>query len=137
MSIVFRSRFAFSARAALALALSGALGACGVAPVPEPRADVPEAWQNNAPLGAAPDFHGWWRAFGDPGLDRLVERALDENLSLQQAAYRVRAARALAERSSAALKPEVGFHTFAEPAPDSSASYFQAGFDAKWEFGLF
>ena len=137
MSIVFRSRFAFAARAALTLAFSAVLGACGVAPVPEPRADVPETWRHNAALGPAPDFHGWWHAFGDAELDRLVERALAENLSLQQAAWRVRAARSLADRSSAALKPEVGFHTFAEPAPDSSASYFQAGFDAKWEFGLF
>ena len=141
MLTVFRIRFAFAARGALALALSAALGACGVAPVPAPRADVPAAWRNapadRAALGPAPDFHGWWRAFGDAGLDRLVERALAENLTLQQSAYRVRAARSLADRSSAALKPEVGAHTFAEPAPDSSASYFQAGFDAKWEFGLF
>ena len=33
--------------------------------------------------------------------------------------------------------PQFGFRTYAEPTPDSSASYFQAGFDAKWEFGLF
>jgi len=137
MSIVFRSRFALAVRAWLALALLAALGACGVAPVPAPRADLPDAWRNNPAPGPAPDFRSWWRAFGDSELDRLVERALAENLSLQQAAYRVRAARALAERSSAARKPEVGAHTFAEPAPDSSASYFQAGFDAKWEFGLF
>ena len=137
MSTVFHRRFAFAARVLPALALSAALVACGVAPVPEPRADVPDAWRHDAGLGPAPDFHGWWHAFGDAELDRLVERALAENLTLQQAAWRVRAARALADRSSAALKPEVGAHTFAEPAPDSSASYFQAGFDAKWEFGLF
>lgn len=137
MSTVFRVRFALFTRAAPLFALAALVGACGVAPVPAPRADVPEAWHDNAAVGPAPDFHGWWHAFGDAGLDRLVDQALTENLSLQQAAYRVRAARALADRSSAALKPEVGAHTFAEPAPDSSASYFQAGFDAKWEFGLF
>lgn len=137
MSTVFRSRFAVTARAALALAFSAALGACSVAPVPEPPVDAPEAWRHNGALGPAPDFHGWWHAFGDAELDRLAERALAENLSLQQAAWRVRAARALADRSSAALKPDLAAHTFAEPAPDSSASYFQAGFDAKWEFGFF
>jgi NodT family efflux transporter outer membrane factor (OMF) lipoprotein len=137
MSIVFRRRFASAARALTALALTALLGACSVAPVPEPRVDAPEAWRHNAALGPAPDFHGWWHAFGDAALDRLVERALDENLSLQQAAYRLRAARALEHRSSAGFKPEVGAHTFAEPAPDSSASYFQAGFDARWELGLF
>jgi NodT family efflux transporter outer membrane factor (OMF) lipoprotein len=137
MSIVFHRRFAFAVRLSASFALAAALGACGVAPVPAPRADVPDAWRHDTALGPAPDFHGWWRAFGDAELDRLVERSLAENLSLQQAAYRVRAARALASQSAAALKPEVSAHTFAEPAPDSSASYFQAGFDAKWEFGLF
>ena len=76
MSIVFRSRFAFVARILPALALTSALAACSVAPVPAPRADVPDAWRNNAALGPAPDFHGWWRAFGDPELNALVDRAL-------------------------------------------------------------
>ena len=42
MSTVFRSRFAVTARAALALAFSAALSACSVAPVPEPPVDAPE-----------------------------------------------------------------------------------------------
>lgn len=141
MGIVFRIAFSHRSRLAAACALSVVLSACSVAPVPRPDADVPAAWRN-APgetetLGPAPDLRGWWRAFGDPDLDRLVEHALEGNLALRQSMYRVAAARALAGSSGSAFLPELGAHTFAEPAPDSSASYFQAGFDAKWEFGLF
>ena len=121
--------------------LAIALTACSAPPLPQPRADTPAAWQNVAPadaaLGPAPDLQSWWRAFDDAELDRLVDRALSGNLTLQQAAYRVQAARALTRRSTAEFRPIVGAHTFAEPTPDSSASYFQAGFDAKWEIGLF
>ena len=140
MGNVFRVHFATAARFAGAFALAAVLGACGVAPVPVPRAEVPTAWpqpDDAAALGPAPDLRLWWRAFGDAALDDLVDRALAENLTIEQAEYRLRAARALARRSNAEDKPEVGAHTFSEPAPDSSASYFQAGFDAKWEWGLF
>jgi NodT family efflux transporter outer membrane factor (OMF) lipoprotein len=141
MGIVFRIAFSCRPRLAAACALSVVLSACSVAPVPRPDADVPAAWRNapgeTGTLGPAPDLRGWWRAFGDPDLDKLVERALEGNLALRQSMYRVAAARALAGTSGSAFLPELGAHTFAEPAPDSSASYFQAGFDAKWEFGLF
>jgi len=118
-----------------------AIAGCTAPPVPEPRVDMPPSWQHAPPddatLGPAPDLRSWWHAFGDDELDRLVDRALAGNLGLQQAAYRITAARALTRQSEAAFKPVVGAHTFAEPTPDSSASYFQAGFDAKWELGLF
>jgi NodT family efflux transporter outer membrane factor (OMF) lipoprotein len=141
MGIVFRTAFFRRFRLA-ACTLSATLAACSVAPVPRPDAKVPAAWRNApagaaAALGAAPDLRGWWRAFGDPDLDGLVERALEGNLALRQSMYRVAAARALAGSSGSAFRPELSAHTFAEPTPDSSASYFQAGFDAKWELGLF
>lgn len=141
MGISFRATFDRTGRFATAGALACALGACSVAPVPEPQSDAPLVWRHApaeaAALGPAPDLRGWWHAFGDSALDRLVARALDGNLTLKQAAYRVTAARSLAGRSAATFKPEIGAHTFSEPTPDSSASYFQAGFDAKWELGLF
>ena len=37
----------------------------------------------------------WWRAFGDPELDALIDRALAANLDLRAALDRVREARAL------------------------------------------
>jgi NodT family efflux transporter outer membrane factor (OMF) lipoprotein len=40
------------------------------------------------------EYRNWWRAFNDPVLDRLIERAYRENLSLRSAGVRVVQARA-------------------------------------------
>ena len=105
---------------------------------PLPDATEP-AWRHAAGEASAPapDLRGWWHVFGDPALDRLVDAALEDNLTIAQARLRIEAARVLDARGQATFLPQVGFHTFAEPTPDSSASYFQAGFDARWELGLF
>jgi NodT family efflux transporter outer membrane factor (OMF) lipoprotein len=125
----------------LALAAGALLAGCVQVAVPRLDAPAPAAWQHapaaDAALGPAPDLRGWWKAFGDAELDRLVERALEQNLTIAQAALRIDAARVLTQHRYAAFLPSLGAHTFAEPAPDSSASYFQVGFDAKWELGLF
>lgn len=39
-------------------------------------------------------YRNWWKAFDDPALDRLIERAYRENLSLRSAGVRVLQARA-------------------------------------------
>ncbi|PZQ58913.1 MAG: RND transporter [Sphingomonas taxi] len=53
----------------------------------------------------APD---WWRAAGDPQLDRLVADALAGNPSLAAASARVRQAQAALARQDAELRPDVG-----------------------------
>lgn len=42
----------------------------------------------------APDYRDWWKVFNDPILDRLIDTAYRENLSLQVAGVRVLEARA-------------------------------------------
>ena len=49
----------------------------------------------------------WWTAFGDPELNTLVNRALQENFDLKTAWQRLKAARAAADRQSADLYPEL------------------------------
>jgi NodT family efflux transporter outer membrane factor (OMF) lipoprotein len=49
----------------------------------------------------------WWTRFGDPQMDSLVERALQSNLTLQQAESRLRQAYAVATQKGAALAPEL------------------------------
>lgn len=118
----------------------GTLAGCAVAPLPRLAGDTPAAWQNAAEgraQAAAPDLHGWWKAFNDAELDRLVERALAGNLTIAQAALRIDAARALAGATHAPYLPQLSARGYSEPTPDSSASYYQVGFDAKWELGLF
>lgn len=130
------------------VALCGALAslllaACSTnTPLPPLRKDVPTAWRNapaksETPPGPTPNLDSWWRAFDDTQLDRLIGRALAQNLSLQQAQLRLRGARALQHRSGTQFQPQLNFRTFAQPDPDATTSFFEIGFDALWEFGFF
>jgi NodT family efflux transporter outer membrane factor (OMF) lipoprotein len=73
-------------------------GGCMVGPsFQRPKAPVSAGWleAGDERVGTeATTYRGWWRAFDDPVLDHLVERAYRENLSLRQAAVRVLQARA-------------------------------------------
>lgn len=63
----------------------------------EPTADVQSSWTEleTKTLTTEPPLDPrWWKsAFGDPGLDQLIESALAQNLSLRSAALRVLEAR--------------------------------------------
>lgn len=121
----------------LACAL-GVLAGCVAPARPNLKPDLPATWRNATAASApAPDLRGWWKAFSDAELDRLVDQALADNLTIAQAALRLEGARALAGHRYSAFLPQLGAHTLSEPTPDSSASYFQFGFDARWELGLF
>lgn len=50
----------------------------------------------------------WWKAFNDPALDALVERAAIANTSIQQAAARLAQARALLRSADADRLPQIG-----------------------------
>ena len=129
-------------RLALAGAVCMTLAACALhTPLPELHADLPSHW-HNAPtdaekLGPAPNLDTWWHAFDDAQLNALIERALAQNLTLQQAQQRLRGSRALQHRSDTQFKPQLTFHTFSEPDPAARNSYYEIGFDAQWELGFF
>jgi len=126
-------------RTLIAMVLCVALGGCVSVQVPKlPSGDLPAQWHNASPeFGPVPDLTGWWKQFGDPELDGLVESALRDNLDARQAALKLRAARALEDAASTAYKPRLAFNTLEQPNAENTASYFQAGFDASWELGLF
>ncbi|HKZ10528.1 MAG TPA: efflux transporter outer membrane subunit [Rhodanobacteraceae bacterium] len=126
-------------RTLIAMALGVALGGCVSVQLPKlPSGDLPAQWHNaSSQLGLTPDLTGWWKQFGDPELDALVESALHDNLGVQQAALKLRAARALEDAASTAYRPRLAFNTLEQPNAENTASYFQAGFDASWELGLF
>lgn len=119
------------------------LGGCSPStPLPALRKDVPSAWRNartgQAQLpGPTPDLDSWWKTFDDSQLNQLITRALNQNLNLQQALLRLRGARALAHRASTQFKPQLSFHTFSQPDPAATTSYYEIGFDAQWELGFF
>lgn len=98
----------------LAFLLSCALCACastgGIAPRATPADPDTLAASHSlesADAAAFPDVD-WWRAFGDPQLDALVDEALAGTPSLAAADARVRQAQAQAGTADAARKPVIG-----------------------------
>lgn len=69
-----------------------------------PAISLPRAFSRS---GVAARTARWWRAFGDPQLNALIERALAGNFSLRAAWARVQQARALVAREGAGLQPTV------------------------------
>lgn len=118
--------------------MSMLLAACSAPKLPALKPPLPAAWRNApASTAPAPDLHDWWRAFGDPQLDALIDRALTRNLDVAQAAERLRAARMLYRHADDGFLPNLHARTNDVINPDTTASYFIAGFDAEWELPLF
>ena len=104
---------------AAAVMVAGAAG-CAVGPdYRRPQAEVPPAWQPDAPWHEAAPEDGalkgeWWRLFQDPILNPLVERALSGNQNLRVAAARLDQARDQARIAAADLYPSVSLSAQAE-----------------------
>lgn len=110
----------------------------------EQAAAAPEgAWTRVQPAEAQPRGE-WWRAFDDPVLDRLIERADARNTSIQAAAARLAEARALARDKDADRAPQIGLAAGGvrsaglnrNPTPRPS-TLVTAGFDFSYELDLF
>ncbi|HVS24520.1 MAG TPA: efflux transporter outer membrane subunit [Gammaproteobacteria bacterium] len=73
------------------------LSACAVGPDYRPPETAAPAFRNAAPAIVAqqPFEAAWWKQFGDPTLDSLIDRALAGDLDLKIAAARVEESRAL------------------------------------------
>ena len=93
-----------SAAAALALTL---LAACATPTAAPPAAPMADARQLGA-TGSATDWPDarWWTRYGDTGLDRLIEQALQSQPSLQAVQTRLRVAEAAVRASDAARGPQ-------------------------------
>jgi outer membrane protein, multidrug efflux system len=161
-----------------ALALSVGVGAAGCTVGPEftpPKSETPKQWSDPSANGAGqrsgvttaaePDPR-WWRAFNDPELDRLVDRAVSGNLDLKQAVLRIAEARGQETVSAAAGLPQIkstdtytreqlglkgllqehGAYNLTKQYPQAGpllneltqpVDMYQVGFDASWELDLF
>src|SRR4051812_13480186 len=86
------------------------LAGCTVGPnYSRPAVPVPANYAEAASVPGPTDAElaGWWTRFGDPLLDRLVNRALAQNLDVQAAAARIREARARETVAAAAGAPQL------------------------------
>src|SRR5262249_51453306 len=113
---------------------------------------------------AAPASSTWWRLYSDPTLSRLIEDAFRYNTDIRVAAANLRLARAQLSEARAGRLPttdlsgsysrqRVGADQIGPPAGGSAAStggsggasgpdhddfnFYQAGFDASYEFDVF
>ena len=81
-----------------------------------PEVDTPQQWPVHGQ--AEPVSSQWWRSYGDPVLERMVEEALVHNLDLRQAIARVAEARAQLGVSRADQYPGVTAGADAADVPD-------------------
>ncbi len=89
-----------------AILLAALLAACStVAPYQKPAADLPDQWQQTAPRPAPRE--AWWKIYGDPALDALVEEAFRTNADLVVAAARVDEARAVLGEANSFFWPRI------------------------------
>lgn len=89
------------------LAALFATAACSTLPSERATApDLPAGW-TDAPAGASAPVADWWRRFNDPGLDALVQEALEDGPSVHLAMARVREARAQSYTTLTRFLPEL------------------------------
>jgi outer membrane protein TolC len=131
------------------------LAGCAVGPDYRPaEIDSGAGWTDpgvNGPASDA-DLAQWWRRFGDPTLDRLVETALEQNLDIRETAARVTEVRALREATvggywpAANVNGSVSRRRLSENGPfpvgqipgyPRNQTVYDAGFDASWELDVF
>jgi len=147
------------------LCLAVCLCGCAVGPDYQPPVlPAPAQWtedKGKAGTALALAETAWWKAFGDPVLNGLIEQAAKTNLDLEQARARILQARADVTKAGAAFLPTVqgtgsvtrsqggtstidsgstGGSTGAstpESLATAAGTIFQAGFDASWEIDVF
>ena len=144
-----RGRRPALARAFALLTLVAALGGCtNVGPLfVKPDTTLESQWITNevqVDTAKAADA-AWWRAFNDPVLDRLIEMAWQQNLTVETAGLRVAQARAQLAMAVGQKYPQVQAVNasasavgISRDAPnianfDRNFSQSQGGFDAAWE----
>ncbi len=113
----------------------------------QPKATLSQTWldADDQRLETKPaDYRGWWRVFNDPVLNRLIEKAYLENLSLKKAGVRVLEARAQLGIAIGQFYPQTQHATGSleynrisrhSPVGSSQLSYSQSqvAVNASWE----
>jgi NodT family efflux transporter outer membrane factor (OMF) lipoprotein len=123
-----RCQGGYAVLAAACAAACVAVWASGCAVGPDyhrPPADVPAAWQPDAPWHpAAPGDSArkgrWWTVFQDSALDALVEEAQLGNQNLRVAAARVEQARSQVTVAASYLYPDIGLQASAARSKTSA-----------------
>jgi len=116
----------------------------------KPEAPLLDEWQETQAPGLSvgqTDYSTWWSVFEDPVLDNLIEKAYQQNLSLQIAGIRIYEARAQLGIAVGNLYPQqqsaFGDLTTNKrsgstdiPFIDTNFNELSLGFDAAWELDI-
>lgn len=130
-------------RTILAAAVAVLVAGCAVGPTyqaPPMHVAVQPGWTTQLPHAGNPaELSTWWTRFNDSTLTKLIEQAEKTSPTMEQAAARLRQARAAAGSADSQLLPSV--NASASERRTSSAGITQTqksrGFDASWELDLF
>jgi NodT family efflux transporter outer membrane factor (OMF) lipoprotein len=110
-----------------------ALAACAPDLGPPPAASQPKDYATarsfTAPNSPWPD-DAWWKAYGDPQLDTLVEEALAGAPDLKAAEARAREAEATEQQAGAALLPTLSADGSLQPTRESLNQGFPSAFES-------
>lgn len=153
MQAIRRHSFSINRKAVLSLPIAGLLVVGGCAQLPEHERSVEikridqigSEKSFSATATIWPEEH-WWRTYGDPQLDALIEEALRDSPNLAVAQARLRQAGAMTQVAGAARMPEVsGNASFSEAKqsynylmpraamPQGWNDYVQATLNLSWE----
>jgi NodT family efflux transporter outer membrane factor (OMF) lipoprotein len=128
----------------LAAALIPPVAGCAVGPdfiaPPTPIADQYLEAHNRSLRSDKQEYRDWWKVFHDPTLNRLVEIAYDQNLTLLSAGTRVLEARAQLGVAIGELYPQqqqgVGTTTYNRPSHADAALNPQTSLSNFWQSSL-
>ena len=135
----------------VAAMVAAGLAGCTLGPNYErPSVDTPPAWRIDYPKAAGVADLEWWKQFGDPVLNELVETALRNNRDLRIAAARVDQFIGALTSTGSQLYPQIGYGADASrarasaigqpPLPPGANPYFslyQVSLGAAWQADLF
>lgn len=129
---------------ALALALIPGMAGCAVGPdfvtPPAPVAEKYLEWRHRSIGTTKEDYRDWWRVFRDPVLNRLIEIAYNQNLTLLSAGTQVLEARAQLGIAVGEFYPQQqqgeGFTRYNRPSHADAAAAPQANLSNYWQSAL-
>ncbi len=111
-----------------------------------PKPSVPDAWHQELVKGlnqGEPVLETWWTLLEDPVLNSLIERASEDNISLQVALARIKEARARLGIATGDIYPDLkgagdairkrSSDEFSSPLGDNPDTFYNLGLSTGWE----
>jgi len=146
----FRGRRKGRSATANGLALAALLAIAGCAVGPDYSAPTTAAASftkaDSDLLVSQPFEAAWWKQFGDPVLDDLIERALEDDLDVRIAAARIEESRAVLRRTRRDQWPSSRYNAVYEESKSQQPMFtnerieiesYRTGFETAWELDVF